>query len=122
MHRRRANARFGARCSGVFSYSLHEAKPRRTASGCAVLLIEDDGRPYGMAGALSAAAPIVTGIIALMFEVHPTLDALEVKPILHAGDRPERRVLQSETTATSPRRHRLHAAWGSEVKHELSFA
>ena len=37
---------------------------------------------YGMAGAVSAAAPVVTGIIALMLEVGPTLDAVSVKRIL----------------------------------------
>ena len=46
------------------------------------LLIEDGGGLYGMAGAVSAAAPIVTGIIALMLEVDPTLDAVSVKRIL----------------------------------------
>ena len=46
------------------------------------LLIEDGGGLYGMAGAVSAAAPVVTGIIALMLEVDPTLDALAVKRIL----------------------------------------
>ena len=46
------------------------------------LLIEGGGGLYGMAGAVSAAAPIVTGIIALMLEVDPTLDALSVKKIL----------------------------------------
>jgi len=45
-------------------------------------LIEDGGGLYGMAGAVSAAAPVVTGIIALMLEVDPTLDALSVKRIL----------------------------------------
>lgn len=35
-----------------------------------------------MAGAVSAAAPVVTGIIALMLEVDPTLDAGSVKRIL----------------------------------------
>ena len=46
------------------------------------LLIEDGGGLYGMAGAVSAAAPVVAGIIALMLEVDPTLDALSVKRIL----------------------------------------
>ena len=46
------------------------------------LLIEDGGGLYGMAGAVSAAAPVVTGIIALMLEVDPTLDAVSVKRIL----------------------------------------
>ena len=46
------------------------------------LLIEDGGGLYGMAGAVSAAAPIVTGIIALMLETDSTLDAMSVKRIL----------------------------------------
>ena len=46
------------------------------------LLIEDGGGLYGMAGAVSAAAPVVTGIIALMLEIDPTLDAVSVKRIL----------------------------------------
>ena len=46
------------------------------------LLIDDGGGLYGMAGAVSAAAPVVTGIIALMLEVDPTLDAVSVKRIL----------------------------------------
>jgi len=37
---------------------------------------------YGMAGAVSAAAPMVTGIIALMLQMNPTLDAAAVKRIL----------------------------------------
>ena len=45
-------------------------------------LIEGGGGLYGTAGAVSAAAPIVTGIIALMLDVDPTLDALTVKRIL----------------------------------------
>ena len=45
-------------------------------------LVEGGGGLYGAAGAVSAAAPIVTGIIALMLEVDPTLDALSVKRIL----------------------------------------
>ena len=45
-------------------------------------LIVGGGGLYGLAGAVSAAAPIVTGIIALMLEVDPTLDAVTVKRIL----------------------------------------
>ena len=45
-------------------------------------LIAGGGGLYGMAGAVSAAAPVVTGIIALMLEVDPTLDATSVKWIL----------------------------------------
>ena len=45
-------------------------------------LIAGGGGLYGMAGAVSAAAPLVTGIIALMLEADPTLDAVTVKRIL----------------------------------------
>lgn len=37
---------------------------------------------YGTAGAVSGASPIVTGIVALMLEMNPTLDAAEIKQIL----------------------------------------
>lgn len=45
-------------------------------------LTEGGGGLYGIAGAVSAAAPVVTGIVALMLEVDPTLDAVSVKSIL----------------------------------------
>ena len=65
------------------------------------LLIEDGGGLYGMAGAVSAAAPIVTGIIALMLEVDPTLDAVSVKRILQETARSD------EFTGQTP-----NALWG----------
>ena len=37
---------------------------------------------YGMGGAVSAASPIIAGIVALMFEMKPDLDAEQVKQIL----------------------------------------
>lgn len=40
---------------------------------------------YGRASAVSAANPIVTGIIALLLEMDPTLDAVQVKDLLHRG-------------------------------------
>ena len=43
-----------------------------------------------MAGAVSAAAPVVTGIIALMLEVDPTLDAGSIKKILQETARSDR--------------------------------
>ncbi len=45
-------------------------------------MIQDGGGHYGRASAVSAAAPIVTGIIALMLQANPTLDAPTVKSIL----------------------------------------
>jgi minor extracellular serine protease Vpr len=45
-------------------------------------LIEGGYGLYGRAGAVSASAPVATGVIALMLEMDPTLDAAEVKAIL----------------------------------------
>jgi minor extracellular serine protease Vpr len=45
-------------------------------------LIQDGQGFYGKASAVSAAAPIVTGIIALMLEMNPQLDAAMVKEML----------------------------------------
>ena len=50
-------------------------------------LIHDGGGFYGAASAVSAANPIVTGIIALMLDADPTLDAIEVRDILQATAR-----------------------------------
>jgi len=50
-------------------------------------LINDGSGLYGMGGAVSAAAPVVTGIIALMLEMNPKLDAAAVKSLLHTGAR-----------------------------------
>ncbi len=45
-------------------------------------LINDGGGLYGMGGAVSAANPVVTGIIALMLQANPSLDAAQVKQFL----------------------------------------
>ena len=61
-------------------------------------LIVDGGGLYGMAGAVSAAAPVVTGIIALMLEVDPTLDAVSVKRILQETARTDEFTGQTPNT------------------------
>ncbi len=45
-------------------------------------LIRDGNGLYGIANAVSSAAPTVTGIIALMLQANPSLDAAQVKQIL----------------------------------------
>ena len=50
-------------------------------------LVQDGGGLYGMAGAVSAAAPMVTGVIALMLEMNPTLDADQVRTLLRQSSR-----------------------------------
>ena len=62
------------------------------------LLVEGGGGLYGMAGAVSAAAPVVTGIIALMLEVDPTLDAPSVKRILQETARTDEFTGQTPNT------------------------
>ncbi|GAC1400617.1 MAG: hypothetical protein NVSMB56_15720 [Pyrinomonadaceae bacterium] len=49
--------------------------------------IQDGGGFYGRASAVSAAAPQITGIIALMLEKNPQLDADAVKGVLQASAR-----------------------------------
>jgi subtilisin family serine protease len=44
--------------------------------------VQDGGGLYGKANAVSAAAPIVTGIIALMLQANPALDQIQVRDIL----------------------------------------
>ena len=50
-------------------------------------LIQGGNGLYGMAGAVSAASPIVTGIIALMLQMKPDLDASQIKQILQQSAR-----------------------------------
>ncbi len=50
-------------------------------------LVQNGATNYGRASAVSAAAPIVTGIIALLLEMDPTLDAGQIKDILHQSAR-----------------------------------
>ncbi|MEO8432117.1 MAG: S8 family serine peptidase [Acidobacteriota bacterium] len=45
-------------------------------------MVQDGNGFYGAAGAVSAAAPSVTGIIALMLQANPSLDAAQVKQFL----------------------------------------
>ena len=61
-------------------------------------LIADGGGLYGIAGAVSAAAPVVTGIIALMLEVNPALDAVSVKRILQETARSDEFTGQTPNT------------------------
>ncbi|MEL6771872.1 MAG: S8 family serine peptidase [Bacteroidota bacterium] len=45
-------------------------------------VIQDGDDPYGVLGAVSGGAPVLTGIVALMLQADPTLDAAEVRAIL----------------------------------------
>ena len=64
-------------------------------------LIQEGNGLYGMAGAVSAASPIVTGIVALMLQIKPDLDAAQIKQILQQSARAD------EFTGSVPNMH-----WG----------
>ena len=72
--------------------------PRSYWASLSRLLIDDGEGLYGMAGAVSAAAPVVTGIIALMLELDPTLDAVRVKRILQRTARTDEFTGQTPNT------------------------
>lgn len=46
------------------------------------VVVQGGENPYGTLGAVSGAAPVLTGIVALMLEADPTLDAAQVKRFL----------------------------------------
>lgn len=50
-------------------------------------MVQDGNGLYGVAGAVSAAAPQVTGIVALMLEKNPRLDAAQIKSMLRISAR-----------------------------------
>ena len=76
------DGRFGVDVSAPGDRIITTYAPRSHWATFPHLLIEEGDGLYGMAGAVSAAAPVVTGIIALMLEVDPALDAVSVKKIL----------------------------------------
>ncbi|MDQ8186790.1 S8 family serine peptidase [Pelagicoccus sp. SDUM812002] len=49
--------------------------------------VQDGNGHYGKANAVSAAAPIVTGIVALMLQANPELDQLQIREILRSTAR-----------------------------------
>ena len=64
-------------------------------------ILEGSDRFYGVQTAVSAAAPIVTGVIALMLEVNPNLTPIEIKTILQESARTD------DFTGSTP-----NAQWG----------
>jgi subtilisin family serine protease len=62
-------------------------------------LISDDGALYGLSGGTGAAGALVAGVVALMLQLDPTLDAVQVRQILretaradeHTGEVPNER-------------------------------
>jgi minor extracellular serine protease Vpr len=50
-------------------------------------LVQDGAGLYGIASAVSAANPLSAGIVALLLEKQPTLDAAKIKSLLHSSAR-----------------------------------
>lgn len=73
--------RLGVTVSAPGNSNIAAYSPRSYRSQFPHVHVTEDGL-YGIQGAVSGAAPVVTGIIALMLEADPTLDAAEVKDIL----------------------------------------
>ncbi|MDA1194999.1 MAG: S8 family serine peptidase [Planctomycetota bacterium] len=67
-------------------------------------VMADDGGLYGLAGGTSAAAAVVAGVVALMFEADPTLSGAEAKRILQATAR------RTEASGDLP-----NARWGHGI-------
>jgi hypothetical protein len=61
-------------------------------------VVQTEPAMYGMAGAVSAAAPLSTGAIALLLEMNPRLDAAQIKQILQSTARAD------EFTGETPNR------------------
>ena len=70
----------GEVCYGAYS-------PNTFYSNFNFNIIQGSNNLYGVQNAVSAAAPIVTGVIALMLEINPTLTPEEIKSILQETSR-----------------------------------
>ena len=92
------DGRFGVDVSAPGDRIVTTYAPRSAWAKTRSNLIEGGGGLYGMAGAVSAAAPIVTGIIALMLQLDPTLDAVSVKRILQESARADEFTGQTPNT------------------------
>jgi hypothetical protein len=76
------DGRFGIDVSSPGSNLVTTYNPKSYFATFRGNLISDGNGLYGIANAVSAAAPSVTGIIALMLQANPSLDAAAVKQIL----------------------------------------
>ena len=94
------DGRLGVTVSAPGNSNIAAYSPRSYRSQFPHVHVTEDGL-YGIQGAVSGASPVVTGIIALMLEADPTLDAAEVKDIL------QRTARQDEFTGEVP-----NTEWG----------
>ena len=95
------DGRIGVTLSAPGNSNITAYAPRPFFATVRENLVVDGEAPYGMLGAVSGAAPVVTGIIALLLEADPTMDAARVKDIL------QRTARQDEFTGETP-----NTVWG----------
>jgi len=93
-----ADGRFGVTVSAPGERLFAPYAPRSFFATFRGNVVFDDGEGglYGLQSAVSAANPVVTGIIALMLQADPALDAAEIKDILQQTAR------QDEFTGAVP--------------------
>jgi hypothetical protein len=76
------DGRLGVSVSAPGQANFTPYAPRSVFADGRANLIVDGVAPYGVLGFVSGAAPVVTGIVALMLQADPTLDAAEVRAAL----------------------------------------
>ncbi len=76
------DGRLGITVSAPGNSNITPYAPRSFFNTFRFNVIEDGPAPYGILAAVSGAAPVVSGIVALLLEANPTLDAAQVKDVL----------------------------------------
>lgn len=81
------DGRLGTTVSVPGNVNIGAYAPRSLFATIRANIVRDGAAPYGTLGAVSGAAPVLTGIIALLLEADPTLDAAEVEDLLQSTAR-----------------------------------
>lgn len=76
------DGRLGMAVSAPGQANVGAFGPRSNFARFRSALVVDGPEPYGILGFVSGAAPVVTGIVALLLEADPALDAAEVREAL----------------------------------------
>lgn len=81
------DGRFGVDVAAPGDFLMTVYAPKSYWATFRFNMVQDGNGFYGRASAVSASAPIVTGIIALMLQANPELDQLQVREILRTTAR-----------------------------------
>ena len=76
------DGRLGIAVSAPGQGNITPYAPRSIFATARYSVIRDGDAPYGVLGFVSGAAPVVTGIVALLLDADPTLDAAQVRAAL----------------------------------------